>query len=144
MKGHQYTLQQEPSAIGRCRVHPVLPHAKLQWDRAGIPVILFGMNVRILKARCHTCCIGAVTLAFRHPEGSSAEAQLDAGRDLFVEPWWAGKLGTGSAEWWLGALDGGKLSELPGKQRVGLVNALVDLLRHLVGNKPSRFPRSLS
>ena len=61
-----------------------------------------------------------------------------------MEPWWASKLGTGSSEWWLGALDGVKLSELPGKQRVGLFNALVDLLRHLVSYRLSHDPQTLA
>ncbi len=58
-----------------------------------------------------------------------------------MEPWWAGKLSTGSSEWWLSAIDGVQFSELPGKQRVGLINALVDLLRHLVGCKLSYDPQ---
>ena len=49
-----------------------------------------------------------------------------------MEPWWASKLAAGEVAWWLTALDGERLSQLPGKQRVGLVNALGDLLRHLV------------
>ena len=85
-------------------------------------------------------CSDTLTLAFRHLEGSSAEEMQDTGQDLFAEPWWASKLSTGSSEWWLNALDGVRLSELPGKQRVGLVNALVDLLRHLVSCKLSYDP----
>ena len=49
-----------------------------------------------------------------------------------MEPWWASKLAAEEVAWWLSALDGERLSQLPGKQRVGLVNALGDLLRHLV------------
>ena len=78
-----------------------------------------------------------MTLASRRPEGTSAEVAPDTSQDLFDEPWWASKLSMGSSDWWLSALDGARLSELPGKQRVGLVNALVDLLRHLVSCKLS-------
>ena len=77
-------------------------------------------------------CLKDRGLVFRHRDGSSAEEQQGAHQNLFAEPLWASKLGTGSSEWWLSALDGGQLSELPSKQRVGLVNALADLLRHLV------------
>ena len=82
-------------------------------------------------------CVLTMALAFRHPESTSAEAAQDTSQDLFAEPWWASKLSMGSSDWWLTALDGARLSELPGKQRVGLVNALVDLLRHLVSCKLS-------
>ncbi len=58
-----------------------------------------------------------------------------------MEPWWASKLSTGSSQWWLGAIDGVQLSALPGKQRVGLINALVDLLRHLVSCKTPHDPQ---
>lgn len=57
-----------------------------------------------------------------------------------MEPWWASKLAAEEVAWWLSALDVERLLQLPGKQRVGLVNALGDLLRHLV----SRFERSLA
>ena len=71
-------------------------------------------------------------LSCRHHEGSPAEVPGSPDGDLFAEPWWADKLGAGDSAWWLGALNGERLAHLPGKQRVGLVNALVDLLRHLV------------
>lgn len=76
----------------------------------------------------------------RHPEGFPAEQEQVPSQDLFVEPWWASKLSTGSAEWWLSAIDGARLAALPGKQRVGLINALVDLLRHLVSCQLSHHP----
>ena len=71
-------------------------------------------------------------LSCRHHGGSPAKVPGGADRDLFAEPWWADKLGMGDSAWWLEALDGERLAQMPGKQRVGLVNALVDVLRHLV------------
>ena len=68
----------------------------------------------------------------RHREGSTTKASGGTDGDLFVEPWWADKLGAGGSAWWLEALDGECLAQMPSKQRVGLVNALADVLRHLV------------
>lgn len=73
-----------------------------------------------------------LVVCFRQPEDYTAEEGHDAENDLFEDPWWAHKLAADSSAWWLSALDGERLSQLPGKQRVGLVNALMDLLRHLV------------
>ena len=50
---------------------------------------------------------------------------------LIEAPWWAKHLGAQGGEWWLSAVDAGALSALPLRRRVGLLNAVEDLLKHL-------------
>lgn len=59
-------------------------------------------------------------------------AVSEEGGGLFDEPWWAARLGAGDEGWWLAALDARALHGLPARQRIGLLNAAADLLRHLV------------
>ena len=50
---------------------------------------------------------------------------------LFPEPWWAAELGHRPSSWWLQHIDSRRLQELPAGQRVGLLNSVADLVKHL-------------
>ena len=50
---------------------------------------------------------------------------------LFPEPWWAAELGRRPSSWWLQHIDTQRLQELPAGQRVGLLNSVADLVKHL-------------
>ena len=89
-------------------VHPPRWHQPWQLDRCNATLFLF------------------VSAAVAPGAGS------EEGGGLFEEPWWAARLGAGDAGWWLAALDARALRGLPARQRVGLLNAAADLLRHLV------------
>lgn len=53
------------------------------------------------------------------------------GCSLFEEPWWAAYLGKRDAGWWLRVIDPKKLQGLPGRVRIGFLNAAADLQQHL-------------
>ena len=50
---------------------------------------------------------------------------------LFPEPWWAAELGHRPSSWWLQHIDSQRLQELPAGQRLGLLNSVADLVKHL-------------
>ena len=50
---------------------------------------------------------------------------------LIEAPWWAKHLGAQPGSWWLRAIQPGTLNALPLRRRVGLLNAMEDLLKHL-------------
>jgi U3 small nucleolar RNA-associated protein 20 len=72
----------------------------------------------------------AATAAGDHATASAVGQAAEDG--LFEEPWWAACLGARDAAWWLGAVDSAALRTLPGRQRIGFLNAMSDLLQHLV------------
>lgn len=50
---------------------------------------------------------------------------------LVEDPWWAAALNTRDLLWWLSAVDGVSLAAHPLRQRLGLLHALEDLVKHL-------------
>lgn len=46
-------------------------------------------------------------------------------------PWWGGALGRQPGAWWLQHIDADRLNEEPLRRRVGYLNTLDDLLKHL-------------
>ena len=50
---------------------------------------------------------------------------------LIEGPWWGGYLGQQSGDWWLRHIDGAALSAEPLRRRIGYLNTLEDLLKHL-------------
>ncbi|CAG9460436.1 unnamed protein product [Pedinophyceae sp. YPF-701] len=51
---------------------------------------------------------------------------------LLVEPtWWFDHLGREDAHWWLAAVSAPRAAKLPHRRRVGLINALDDIVAHL-------------
>ena len=57
---------------------------------------------------------------------------------LFPVPWWAQHLGQHSGSWWLATLQPSVLQSMPSRQRLGILNAAHDLLKHL-GHKLKPF-----
>ena len=57
---------------------------------------------------------------------------------LFPTPWWADHLGQHDGSWWLRKIDPGVLHSMPSRQRMGILNAAHDLLKHL-GHKLKPF-----
>ena len=52
-------------------------------------------------------------------------------RRLVEAPWWAKHLGTQGGAWWLVAVNASALTALPLRRRLGFLNAVDDLLKHL-------------
>jgi U3 small nucleolar RNA-associated protein 20 len=77
--------------------------------------------------------------AFVRPAGPRGEAELAAlvgGDDadahrLLEGPWWGRCLGRQPGAWWLAHVDAAALNGQPLRRRVGYLNALEDLLKHL-------------
>lgn len=57
---------------------------------------------------------------------------------LFPVPWWAYHLGQHDGSWWLATLQPAALQSMPSRQRLGILNAAHDLLKHL-GHKLKLF-----
>ncbi len=57
---------------------------------------------------------------------------------LFPVPWWGYHLGQHDGSWWLTTLDPAVLHSMPSRQRLGVLNAAHDLVKHL-GHKLKPF-----
>ena len=57
---------------------------------------------------------------------------------LFPVPWWGYHLGQHDGSWWLTTLDAAVLHSMPSRQRLGVLNAAHDLVKHL-GHKLKPF-----
>ena len=57
---------------------------------------------------------------------------------LFPVPWWGYHLGQHDGAWWLTTLDPAVLHSMPSRQRLGVLNAAHDLVKHL-GHKLKPF-----
>ena len=57
---------------------------------------------------------------------------------LFPVPWWSEHLGQHDGSWWLDTLQPAALQSMPSRQRLGVLNAAHDLLKHL-GHKLKPF-----
>lgn len=83
--------------------------------------------------------LAPLSSAFVRPAGEAAAAELaafagsgggDAGR-LVEAPWWGAALGAAPGAWWLAHIDVARLNAEPVRKRVGFLNTLEDLLKHL-------------
>ncbi|PSC76593.1 small subunit processome component 20-like protein [Micractinium conductrix] len=84
--------------------------------------------------------LAPLSAAFIRPAAGSADAaaveaalaQDDPDRHRLVQgPWWGGALGRQPGAWWLQHIDADRLNEEPLRRRVGYLNTLDDLLKHL-------------
>lgn len=57
---------------------------------------------------------------------------------LFPVPWWSQQLGQHDGTWWLVTIQASALQSMPSRQRLGVLNAAHDLLKHL-GHKLKPF-----
>ncbi|KAL0035339.1 hypothetical protein WJX77_001780 [Trebouxia sp. C0004] len=71
-------------------------------------------------------------------EESRPAAALSSSDRLFPVPWWGPHLGQHDGSWWLTTLDPAVLHSMPSRQRLGVLNAAHDLVKHL-GHKLKPF-----
>ncbi|KAL0018407.1 hypothetical protein WJX79_009395 [Trebouxia sp. C0005] len=74
----------------------------------------------------------------KQSEESHPAAALPTSESLFPVPWWGYHLGQHDGSWWLTTLDAAVLHSMPSRQRLGVLNAAHDLVKHL-GHKLKPF-----
>lgn len=91
--------------------------------------------------------MGPLGSVFVHPEGFEEESITPA-ETAVLGPgqgqWWGNILGTKSGVFWLEAIDGKALNSQPLRRRVGYLNTLEDLLKHLGHRMESFLPELLA
>ncbi|KAL0044331.1 hypothetical protein WJX82_000142 [Trebouxia sp. C0006] len=82
-----------------------------------------------------------ISTAFRQKKQGEEDHPADAlpsSDRLFPVPWWGYHLGQHDGAWWLTTLDPAVLHSMPSRQRLGVLNAAHDLVKHL-GHKLKPF-----